>query len=50
MVAPRWWGGGALTLFAAVAFGFHNVIAGAALAGGSEPLDWCNSLKHPATK
>ncbi len=35
--APRRWGGGALALFAAVAFGFHNVIAGAALAGGSEP-------------
>ncbi len=50
MVAPRWWGGGALTLFAAVAFAFHNVIAGAALAGGSEPPNVCNSLNRAATK
>lgn len=35
--ARRRWSGGALALFAAAAFGFHNVIARLALDGGSDP-------------
>lgn len=35
--AERSWGGGALALFAAAAFGFHNVIVRMALDGGSDP-------------